>query len=742
MIGVSCICPTFARPHLLEEAIESFLRQDYTGPKELIILNDLDLQTLHIRHPEILCVNVKKRFRTLGEKYNAAFALASYDVYFPWDDDDIHLPQRISFSLERLGDGEFYQPRLAYYKVDSMIRAGCHASSSSGCWRRSLFLRIGGFSAMDTGLDQDFDRKAGVQSSPIEPHEATLYYRWGETRTYHASWWLEGASGRAGDFARQAIEAGQMPAGFIELKPHWREDYVALTRPLDGPSVTPPAAPLEGAPRRDTILSEAEQTLSLEQLLTMVEKSPLGSSFRERSSKLLERHLNVGRTVVPRATVCETPKPFLTIGMATYDDYDGVFFSVMAIRLFHPEILDSVEILVVDNHPQGRCAEPLKALEGYCRPCYRYLPVRFVHGTAVRDVVFQAARGDFVLCMDCHVMFAPGGLKRLLDYLRQNPDSRDLLQGPMFSYDLKKVSTHWDDQWGAGMWGQWGTDARGESLEQPPFEISMMGLGIFCCRKAVWPGLSHRLRGFGGEEGCLHEKFRGRGGRALCLPFLLWLHRFERPMGVHYPVSSVDRARNYLILFQEAGLSTEPVFENLSEMCGLDVCQAVERELEKEEASPFFPFEGLFCVFSGLEEAEVRAGLSQESTLARFSFVRFPASSLRWNVAEALELRAICQESRLRNLESILVVELKSAGTALDWEELGRRLPAAPGWRLSGEGVFSQVLGLSRQLYSEIGDEIPENPVDAALWLRHGGGLEAYLERVFTGNLAESARCV
>ena len=39
---VSCICPTFARVYLLEEAIESFLRQDYKGEKELIIDDGLE----------------------------------------------------------------------------------------------------------------------------------------------------------------------------------------------------------------------------------------------------------------------------------------------------------------------------------------------------------------------------------------------------------------------------------------------------------------------------------------------------------------------------------------------------------------------------------------------------------------------------------------------------------------------------------------------------------------------------
>ena len=43
----------------------------------------------------------------------------------------------------------------------------------------------------------------------------------------------------------------------------------------------------------------------------------------------------------------------LTIGMATYDDFDGVFFSVQAIRMYHKEILDDIEIVIVDNNPGG-----------------------------------------------------------------------------------------------------------------------------------------------------------------------------------------------------------------------------------------------------------------------------------------------------------------------------------------------------------------------------------------------------
>ena len=52
----------------------------------------------------------------------------------------------------------------------------------------------------------------------------------------------------------------------------------------------------------------------------------------------------------------------LTIGMATYDDFDGTYFTVQAIRLYHPEVADDIEILIIDNHPEGGCAQPLRQL--------------------------------------------------------------------------------------------------------------------------------------------------------------------------------------------------------------------------------------------------------------------------------------------------------------------------------------------------------------------------------------------
>jgi hypothetical protein len=287
---------------------------------------------------------------------------------------------------------------------------------------------------------------------------------------------------------------------------------------------------------------------------------------------------------VPAATA-PRPAAKLTIGMATYDDYDGVYFSLQAIRLFHPEILADVSFLVIDNHPDGPCGEPLKRLENHIAN-YRYVPAVGHSGTAIRDRVFAEADSTHVLCMDCHVFVVPGALKRLLAWLDAHPGTVDLLQGPLVFDDLQSIATHFHPEWRAGMYGYWEHDARADADGAEPFDIPMQGLGLFACRKAAWPGFNPAFRGFGGEEGYIHEKFRQAGGRTLCLPFLRWMHRFERPLGTRYPNRWPDRIRNYLIGFREIGWPTDAIVDHFRTHLGPAeadrVIEAIELELAEE----------------------------------------------------------------------------------------------------------------------------------------------------------------
>jgi hypothetical protein len=260
--------------------------------------------------------------------------------------------------------------------------------------------------------------------------------------------------------------------------------------------------------------------------------------------------------------------PELTVGMATYNDYDGVYFTLEALRLYQD--LANTELLVIDNYGCDATRDLVRNVKG------TYHRVTDVVGTsAPRDLVFRLAAGNAVLCCDCHVMFVPGAIARLKQYYRDHPDTDDLLQGPLLYDDAKSIATHFDPQWRQMMWGTWGTDPRGEDVEGEPFEIPMQGLGVFSCRKSAWLGFNSGFRGFGGEEGYIHEKFRQAGRKCWCLPSLRWMHRFYPPGKVTYTVVLQDRIVNYLLGHLELGLHIEPVLTHFKDHGFEDTRQAL-----------------------------------------------------------------------------------------------------------------------------------------------------------------------
>jgi hypothetical protein len=260
-------------------------------------------------------------------------------------------------------------------------------------------------------------------------------------------------------------------------------------------------------------------------------------------------------------------KPFLTIGMATYDDYHGVYFSIQALRMYHKEVMDEVEFIIIDNNPKGTHGGELRKLTDWISNV-RYVPEEKWVSTAVRNKIFEEAKGEFVMSMDCHVLFEQGSIKKLIDYYKQNLNTKDLYQGPMVYDDLTGISTHFKPEWRSQMYGVWDTDDRGRDSNGEPFEIPMQGLGMFSCRKEAWLGFNPLFNGFGGEEGYIHEKFRQAGNKCWCLPFLRWVHRFARPDGVQYPLTLENKIKNYFYGHIELGWDIKPIYEHFTQVYG------------------------------------------------------------------------------------------------------------------------------------------------------------------------------
>lgn len=332
-----------------------------------------------------------------------------------------------------------------------------------------------------------------------------------------------------------------------------------------------------------SLLDQCKNLKDRAHLKSMLAKFNESSSFSDNASntQCIKPELN---------DLCpERIRPKLTIGMATHDDYDGVYFSVMNIVLNHRDCLEDIELLIIDNNPNSKHGAATRGLADRV-PNMRYISAGEYQGTAIRELIFHEALGDYTLCMDCHVFLHAGVLKRLLKYFDANPNSKDLLHGPIFYDNHSDYSTHMVPEWHDGFYGRWAKDDLGSQEENPPFEIPMQGLGLFACVKQNWVGFNHKFRGFGGEEGYVHEKFRQHGGRVLCLPFLRWTHRFDRPNSPTYTNSWEDRIRNYLIGWSELGLEVSPVLTHFQELLGSGLTNVVYSKFLLEQSNQLQSF--------------------------------------------------------------------------------------------------------------------------------------------------------
>lgn len=230
---VSAYCPTYGRPFLLEEAIYSFLIQDYPGEKELIIINDYDKHQLKFDHPEIKIINIPQKMYILGEKFNYAVSLSSGSYLFPWEDDDIYLPHKISYSMFAMLNNNkpiFHTPHAFFEVKEKEFLVTSNIYHVNMALKKDLFDSVGGYYTSDgTQLDVNsmtrfFSAADNYESENVSAYDLFYIYRWGTTENYHGSGWAkENMSVLAEEFVKSREDS--MLKGEYILKPSWKYNY-------------------------------------------------------------------------------------------------------------------------------------------------------------------------------------------------------------------------------------------------------------------------------------------------------------------------------------------------------------------------------------------------------------------------------------------------------------------------------------------------------------------------------------
>lgn len=291
-------------------------------------------------------------------------------------------------------------------------------------------------------------------------------------------------------------------------------------------------------------------------------------------------------------------RPILTIGMPTCYDFSGALQSVMALKMYHDLGNGDLEIIVVDNTPEDTYRtklreqfynkeNPEKSSDYKIAENVKYFEFTEQKGPAeTKNMVFENATGEYVMCIDSHVLLGKDQVQDLIVFLKglKGEDRDHFYTGPL-RHNNGQVSTHWDIKWRGQMLGTWGQNMD-LMKDSTPKDIPANGCGLFLCRKDSWLGFNKNFNGFGGEEVYIHDKYRKEGRRVLMLPNLIWWHRFGNPDARHYSLNRYSKIRNYVIGFLELDKDIKEIYDHFVNVDIKDTEELRKHLVEEHSVDP------------------------------------------------------------------------------------------------------------------------------------------------------------
>jgi hypothetical protein len=229
---ISVLTLTYQRHLLLEEAIESYLRQDFSGESEMLVINDCDKVEYAFEHPRVRIINIKARFPSIGKKLRFGFSQCKYDHIYRLDDDDLLTPWALRHTWDDITanrDYEIYRSNGHYYFEFNKFKGISSSVNNGNVYTKKYLSRI---EIPDSSFGEDsamtFSFNAKTFISPRE--QKTMIYRWGMS-TYHVSGMGNKDNQFISEWTDQIIERvakeknESVEEGLIILNPHFDEEY-------------------------------------------------------------------------------------------------------------------------------------------------------------------------------------------------------------------------------------------------------------------------------------------------------------------------------------------------------------------------------------------------------------------------------------------------------------------------------------------------------------------------------------
>jgi glycosyltransferase involved in cell wall biosynthesis len=219
---ISVLTITYKRHHLLEEAIESFLKQQTTIDCEMVVINDNPEVDYIYNHDKVKIFNCKERFPSIASKLEWGYKQCKYDYIYRLDDDDLLAP----WALENVKEDilanpghEIYRSEGMYFFINNEFQKKDSNINNGNVYTKAYLDRI---EFPDKSGDEDmyitFRNNAKIYESKLKH---TMIYRWG-MGTLHIS----GMGIQPNEVVlEQADKMLDATKGDIILTPHFDNDY-------------------------------------------------------------------------------------------------------------------------------------------------------------------------------------------------------------------------------------------------------------------------------------------------------------------------------------------------------------------------------------------------------------------------------------------------------------------------------------------------------------------------------------
>jgi glycosyltransferase involved in cell wall biosynthesis len=226
---ISVLTITYQRHHLLEEAINSFLLQDYTDT-EMLIINDSTSVKYYCDHKKIRIINCDLRFPSLLEKLEFGFQQSKGDFVYRLDDDDLLAPnglQLVENYIQSNPNFDIYRCQN-HYNFTNNIYQGLGDNINNGNCYSQQYLKKFNFESCSFGEDVKLTFNPTAKIYVGEPGQCSMVYRWGMD-TYHVSGWGDQLPEKTNINVDEFISKNlNVEVGDIFLNPHFKQDYYSM----------------------------------------------------------------------------------------------------------------------------------------------------------------------------------------------------------------------------------------------------------------------------------------------------------------------------------------------------------------------------------------------------------------------------------------------------------------------------------------------------------------------------------